>query len=293
MSLRGLAEKVGDVLKPFGVPEVLLYYSIISSKLKGFAGGREIAGKNHVKGRLLLKRGSQLEPLDISELSKVDEKFLELRKTKHLKDIEGKIPKVQEKLWRYFLPRKFADLFYAANYEKGNEIRRIFYDIDRTDVERERVKEVALKFIELTEEKKPEWIKGKPFVMWTGDSFHIYLNLKKPVNTGFYERNIRHDMGFTLEMINELDREFGKIKGGHEKKKGHIIIDPSQTPPGKLARLPFSLHVGDKGVDGIAVPLSRKELENRKIIEELEEIKAGDVIKNLDKLGKNIPSGWL
>ena len=47
-------------------------------------------------------------------------------------------------------------------------------------------------------------------------------------------------------------------------------MDTSNTPPGKLARVPFSFHIKDsKTIDGIAVPISQEELADTKLISKL------------------------
>ena len=61
------------------------------------------------------------------------------------------------------------------------------------------------------------------------------------------------------------------------------MIDPSQTPSGKLARAPFSLHMRDaKTVDGVAVPVDLKKVD----LEELRSLKPETVLKKLERYSK-------
>jgi hypothetical protein len=78
------------LLEPFASVDVLLLYSIVAPHLKDFLHNREIATKIHVPGfRNILKRGTKLEPLYIEEIIEaVDEEFLKLRSTHHLKDVK-------------------------------------------------------------------------------------------------------------------------------------------------------------------------------------------------------------
>lgn len=59
-------------------------------------------------------------------------------------------------------------------------------------------------------------------------------------------------------------------------------MDTSNTPPGKLARCPFSLHIKDsKTIDGIAVPLSQEELSDPKLISRLKKLTPETIWKNI------------
>ena len=72
-----------------------------------------------------------------------------------------------------------------------------------------------------------------------------------------------------------------------EKING-INIDPSQTPSGKLCRAPFSLHMkNEKEVDGVAIPLEVKELNDKNLIKKLKGYTPENIIKELDKLEKS------
>jgi hypothetical protein len=296
--------KYKDVLKPYGELDVLLYYGLIMPKLKKFLAGKELAAKNHIpKGGMpyLIKRGSKEEPLYVEEfLEAVDEKFLQARKElEHLKDARGKITKLQERVWGYFLPRKLSDLFYAANNEgEGKNIDRVFFDLDRgKGATANDALETARAFVKALQSDKELMsnFKGKPFIFWTGSSFHVYLFLKEAKPNSFYEKHIKYSSREALDtniekIVNELMKENKKIVGGHEKVAGKVSIDPSQTPSGKLARVPFSLHMKDaKTVDGIAIPITLDMLSKEGLIKELQAYTPEKVVKELDELAKRLP----
>lgn len=291
-----------NALKPFGELDVLAYYSVAAQKLKGFLKGREIAAKVYIpNGPQLLKRGSQLEPLFVEELAgSVDEEFLQTRKL-HLEEARGKISKGQEKIWQYFFPRKYCTFFYATNTEGINHpIDRIFFDIDRKETQTpEDARLIACELAQLINADKEFGKKIGKFRMmplWTGSSFHIYLLLEKPINHEFYDKELMYSKkeplaSFTGKWVKEIAKSTGlKVIGGHEKQEGFINIDPSQTPSGKLARTPFSLHFKDaKTLDGIALPLTIKQLCTKGIVKELQKATPEKVLKELDKWAKAIP----
>jgi len=302
MDLVGLAkEKKDNLLRPFGHTEVLLYYGIVATKLKKFLHGKEIAAKNWIpKGFLpyLIKRGSKSPPLFIEEFSDVVPKFLETRgKIENLKDARAEITKTQSKIWDYFLPRKLSDFFYATNSEgAGKELERIFYDIDRKGQSVENAQIVASKFIETIKKDKSFRLKYKIFVMWTGSSFHVYLMLKQKITSSFYNKEIHFSKdkpleSFTGRWAEKIKHEAGiKVIGGHEKKPGYINIDPSQSPSGKLARCPFSLHMRTaRDIDGVAIPLKEEMLKDKNLIKKLKAYTPEKVITELDKLAENLP----
>lgn len=290
-----------DVIKPFGEVDVLLYYGVVGSKLTGFLKGKELAAKNWFppKGGLptVLKRGSKEEPLYIEEfVDAVTPEFLSLR-GKHLDEVRAKLTPSQEKVWRYFVPRKLSDLFYATNNEgEGKPIDRIFFDLDRGEgVTSEYAQQVAREFIDvMSDELKELGCKGQ-FVMWTGSSFHVYLFLKRKMPASFYEQNFqvstKGGLGTAAERwVEELRRRGLKVSGSHEKVAGVVVIDPSQTPSGKLARAPFSLHMKDyKTVDGVAVPLEVGMLEEERLVGELREYTPNRVVDELESLSKRLP----
>jgi len=260
-----LLEK-NDVLRPFGQLDVLGYYAAVSGKLRHFLGQREIATKIWIPdGPTLLKRGSLLRPLTAGEIvDNVDEDFLGMRaKIKSLPAARGKFPAVKERIWEYFFLHKLCDFFYAANFEgQGKKMGRIFYDIDRgpefTVWDAARVAASLLEHIRSDDEFGSAIGKNIQFAMFTGSSFHIYLLLKKPIEPASYDSHIQFSekdpgAGFTARWAEKISAETGiRVRGGHEKTRGAINIDPSQTPSGKLARCPLSLHMGDaKTVDEI------------------------------------------
>ncbi|UZE94024.1 MAG: hypothetical protein IB618_00400 [Candidatus Pacearchaeota archaeon] len=289
-----------DILKPFGKTDVLSYYSAIANKLKNFLKNKEIASKVWLPFGFFIKRGSKAQPLYIEEFSVVDNKLLELRSKTNLKRARDKITKQQDKIWGYFPQAKLIDFFYATNREgKGKPIDRIFFDIDRgkgtTAQQTQQVIIALIKTIRSDKEFK-KLIKFKTFLMWTGKSFHLYLMLNKAVPQSFYQKYIscKKDKpleSFTGRWAQKISKETKiKVKGGHEKTFNTIIIDPSQTPSGKLARCPFSLHMkSPKEVDGISVPLNEKMLQDKTLVKKLESLTPEKVIKNLNRWARNLP----
>ncbi len=279
--------------------DVIFYYAKVFPKLKEFLGKREIATKTKLKDFEVLKRGSNKEPLYIDELVKgVNKKFLELRKgNTHLKDVREKLTKTQIKIWEYFVPRKLIEMHYAVNHEgKNKPLWRIYFDIDRKDLPAEKAQKVALALIKIIIKDKTFNKFNKIFPLWTGNSFHIYVLLKKPISHAYYEKYIHIDpknpeSSFTGRWIKQINMEFKEIavSGGHEKEKGRIIIDPSQSPSGKIGRAPFSLYIKNySSPGGYALPLSINDLENRNLIKELRSYTQEEIIRNIDNLAKNL-----
>jgi len=304
MSLLELAKKSENILRPFGHTEVLLYYGIVAQKLKRYLKGKELAAKIWLpSGNLpfFIRRGSKDEPLYIEELCDgATEHLLEVRKEiENLKDAESKLNKTEAKVWHYFVPRKLIDFFYATNGEgAGKDIERIFFDIDRSDVPAEKAQEVARLLVETIEKdtELKKLIKFKTFVMWTGNSFHVYLILDKKIKNSDYEKHFAYKKDTPLESFTgkwaDSIKKASKInvQGGHEKIKGIINIDPSQTPSGKLCRAPFGLHMKDaKTVDGIAIPLKKEMLYDKNLVKELQKYTPERVINELDELAKRLP----
>jgi len=300
MSLKDLAGN--DPIKPFGETDVLLFYAIVSSKLKKFLKGKEIATKVWLPAGNIpsfLNRGSKKEPLYIEEMAEITPDFLELRKA-HLDDVRNKLTKTQQKIWEYFPPRKLMDFFYATNSETpGKSIDRIFFDRDRGEgVSSEDAQEIANVLVNEVIPKDKELPTQKdPFVMWTGSSFHIYLFLKKKEPNEFYVKNFQFSKNdpeatFTGRWAKQV-REITKMNatGGHERVKGLIGIDPSQTPSGKLARVPLSsLHMRDADtVDGVSLPVDKKMLKKSDLVDRLREYTPKKVVKELDSLAKLLP----
>ncbi len=289
-----------DILHKYGYLDVLPYYKIIGEKLVRFLDKKEIAAKNYIpNGPQLLKRGSQLTPLYIKDFVKnLTEDFFEFRKLS-LAEAKPKLNKVQTNIWQYFLPRKFSDFFYATNNENpGKPIDRIFFDIDKSNIKAKEAQKVALSLIKLIKEDKEfnSLVKYKIFPMWTGKSFHIYLLLNKKVPNSFYEKYIQYSkneplLTFTGQWAAKIKEELKiNVIGGHERKPNTINIDPSQTPSGKLARAPFSLHMKDaKTIDGIAIPLTEKDLESKNLINEFKNYNPNNVLNKLNNLAKKFP----
>jgi hypothetical protein len=304
MGIAELARKSKDVIKPFGETEVLLYYGAVATRLKNFLKGKEIAAKNWFPFRPgapphVLKRGSKEEPLFIDEfIEAITPEFLELRKL-HLDEARPKLTHSQEKVWKYFVPRKLSDFFYATNNEgEGKPLERIFFDLDRGErVSAEYVQEVAKGFVDVINEDYKNLGRlncSEPFVIWTGASFHVYLFLKKKMPSLFYDENFqvsaKEELQTTAQKwLNNLKKNGMGVIGSHEKVVGLVSIDPSQTPSGKLARSIFSLHMKDlKTVDGVAIPLETKMLGKKNLVSELRDYTPERVIKELDSLTKRI-----
>jgi len=247
-----------------------------------------------------LKRGSQLEPLFAEELAaNVNEDFLRNSRKLHLEEARGKISKAQEKIWKYFYPRKNCTFLYATNTEGINHpIERVFFDIDRKSQSPEDARLIASELAGLIEcdvAFKKRIGNFKIFPMWTGSSFHVYLMLEKPITHEFYDRELMFSKSrplnsFTGKWAQEIAKATGlKVIGGHEKQEGFINIDTSQTPSGKLARAPFSLHFKDaKTLDGIALPLTLNQLGTKGIVKELQKETPEKAIKELDSWAKAI-----
>ena len=302
MNLLSFSKQCKNIIKPIEHTAVLLYYGIVAPKLKNYLKGKEIAVKNWIPFSpmpYLIKRGSKLEPLFIEEFEKaITPEFLKTRaEIKQLKDAKPKITKQQAKIWDYFLPRKLSDLFYATNNEsQGKQIERIFFDIDRGNLKPEDAQQVALKLVEQIASDKKFNLKGKPSVMWTGSSFHVYYILKKPIPNTIYTSSIAYSKNnplasFTGRWADNINKQIKiKVKGGHEKIKNCINIDPSQTPSGKLCRSVFSLHMADaKTIDGIALPLTTDMLKDKNLVKELKTYTPEKTINNLNELSKRLP----
>lgn len=298
MVLRGLAEE-SEILKPFGELDVLLLYSLVSPALEAFLGEREIASRVWLKQRTLLNRGSQLPPLHAEEVARnVTPDLLKLRAQKGLAEARGNLKPVEEKIWRYFPPRKLCDYFYATNHEgQKHYIDRIFYDIDRPkDLPHKNARDVAHLFLEAvsSDDDFNQLLSSKPLVSWTGSSFHIHLFLKRKQKHDFYDEMIQYsektpDKGFTAKWL-KLVRSKTKINviGGHEKKPGFITIDPSQTPSGKLARSPLgSLHMSDyETVDGISIPVEAPKLADPHLTDALKEYTPRRLVNEVPQLSR-------
>ncbi|MDI6888654.1 MAG: hypothetical protein QMC78_03010 [Methanocellales archaeon] len=301
MSLSELAkEHIDHIMRPYGHTDVLLFYGVVAPKLRKFLDKKEIASKVWLpsgKIKYFLKRGSKEKPLYIAELiDSVTPELLEVRSEKKLSDARGPLTPEQENVWTYFPPRKLSDFFYATNSERANRpIERIFFDIDRGEgVSAKDAQEVTKAFVEVIQDEELSFT-SPLWVCWTGASFHVYLFLKKEMPPTFYEKHFKFTKDsmstFTEKWVAEVGKNVAvKVKGGHEKSANAINIDSSQTPSGKLCRVPFSLHMKDaRTVDGVSIPLELKMLNEPGLISDLTSYSPERVIKELDELARRLP----
>ena len=287
---------MAKILEPYGELDCLFYYSKVASVLAKFIHGKEIATKTTLKDFSFLKRGSNSSPLFIEDLKEVDDKMLKLRRS-HLNQARDNLTAKQILIWQYFVPRKPVNFFYACNGEKpGGPIDRIFIDIDRQSNSSEDARKVCLSLVNIIKKDNDfaKLLKFKIFIMWTGSSFHVYLMLNKKVNLKFYLRYLSYGKGkdesFIMKWADDVKIRIGlNVKAGHQREKKAIILDSSGTPSGKLARAPFSLHMKGMEIDGIAVPVSEKQLGNGDLIDKLRKLTADDIVKNLNSYSKLIP----
>lgn len=290
-----------DPLFPFGKLDVLYFYTKVSPALRDFLKNREIASKIHIGEDFFIRRGSKDEPLFIEELcsEELNDDFFKLRSEISREEAikEGKISKLQAKIWLYFPPTKYVELFYACNGEKqGKPIERIFIDVDRVNLSSEEALKVTKELIKIIEEDEAlkKLIHFETKILWTGSSFHIYLFLNKSVSSSFYNRYFSYSKTEPLESFigrwaDEISKKTGiDVIGGHEKKKNFIVLDPSQTPSGKLARAPFSLHYSEGKIDGICVPLNKKQLQEKNILKKLRTLTAKKVLEQLSFWKNNL-----
>ncbi len=288
--------KEGDILHLNGELDVLDYYSKTASALADFLKDKEIASKVHLPNFFFLKRGSKEKPLFIDDFSVVDSKMLSFRKN-HLKDIRKKLNEKQELVWEYFPPRKLIQFFYATNGEGvGKPIERIFIDIDRRKHSAEDARKVCLELINVIKNDREfnKLLRYRTVVLWTGASFHVYLLLKKKIDLRFYNKYLSYGSGknktesFIMKWAGLVEKNTGiPCRAGHEKSDNFIVLDSSNTPSGKLARAPFSLHIRDgKTVDGVCVPVSADELSDKNLIKRLQKLSPEEVLRDLKKYKK-------
>jgi len=284
-------EGIKDILHPYGSLDILYYYVKVSKILDNFLKSREIATKTVIKDFFFLKRGSNSRPLFIEYLKEVDEKMLKLRAENHLDQVKDKLNKKQILIWQYFVPRKFMNFFYATNKEGvGKAMDRIFIDIDRRKQTAEDARKVAFALINIIKKDKEfnKKLKYRIVVLWTGNSFHVLLLLKNKINLEFYSKYLSYGKkkseSFIVKWAEEASRDTGiSVSAGHEKSDKFIILDSSNTPSGKLGRVPFSLHVkNSEEYDGICVPVSSSALGDKNLINKLNSLTPEKVLKNLD-----------
>ncbi|MEM0465969.1 MAG: hypothetical protein QXW97_04705 [Candidatus Pacearchaeota archaeon] len=285
---------MSDILYSTGELDVLQYYSKFFKVLKNFLYRKKIASKVHLSNLFFLKRGSNSPALYIDDFSEVDSKMLKLRTGNHLKDVESKLTPKQRLIWEYFPPRKLSQLFYATNDEGiGKPIERIFIDIDRKKNSADDARKVALFLLRCIQDDREfnNLVDVKKIViLWTGASFHIYILLKKEIELKFYNKYLsygsekKREFSFIMKWAKIIsDKTDIPVLGGHEKTEKNIVLDSSNTPSGKLARSPFSLHIKDwQNWDGVCVPVSAESLSNKNLVSELEKLTPDLVLKNLD-----------
>ncbi len=287
----------GDVLHTYEELDVLPYYSKTAFALKNFLAGKKIASKVHLQDFFFLKRGSNTKPFFISDFDCVDSKILSLRKN-HLKDVRNQLNEKQQRVWEYFPPRKLIQFFYATNDEGvGKLIERIFIDIDRRKHSADDSRIIALNLVDIIKNDKEFNSKikiKKVIVLWTGASFHVYLLLGKKIDLKFYSKYLSYGSGkgkeesFIVKWAKKVtDSTKIETRAGHEKSDKFIVLDSSNTPSGKLARAPFSLHIKDwKTWDGVCVPVSLDELKDKKLIKKLQGLSPDSVLKDIEEYKK-------
>lgn len=286
-----------DLLHPYNELDVLNRYGKIAPYLQDFLSKKEIASKIVGENFLLLKRGTKNPPLYIKDFKAVDDKFLQLRTDHHLEDVKKQLNKKQILLRQYFVPRKLINFFYACNNEQGKTMDRIFIDIDRQDNSPEDAQKTAESLVKAIQSDKPfsKLMKHKILVMRTGNSFHIILMLAKSIHHKIYDTYLSYgpkkENSFITKRATQVSKDTKlNVLSWHERRKWAIILDSSNTPPGKLARCPFSLHIQDyQTIDGITVPLTAKELSEKSLIPRLQSLtpeKIWENIKIYDKIIK-------
>ena len=288
---------MSDLLHQYWNLDVLWRYSKVAPYLKKLLKGKEIASKIVGEKFVLLKRGTQNAPLFIDDFKEIDDNYLQLRAKHHLDEVKDQLSPKQVLLRQYFVPRKLVNFFYACNNEYGNTIDRIFIDIDRQSNSADDARKVANELIKtiLSDKQLTKLIGYKPLILRTWASFHIYLLLKKPIDHAFYDSYLSYGKGkeqsFTSRRAAEVSTTTKlNVLAGHERKKWAIILDTSNTPPGKLARCPFSLHIKDsKTIDGICVPVSQEELADPKLISKLQKLTPEIIRKNIDHYASLLP----
>ncbi len=271
---------MNDFLHPYGNLDVLGRYGKVAPYLKDLLDKKEIASKIIGENFVLLKRGTKNPPIYIDDFNEIDEKYIQLRANHHLKEVRDKLTPRQIVLRKYFVPRKLVNFFYACNNEYGSKMDRIFIDIDRQDNSADDARKVALALskIIISDEAFTKLIDYKLLIIRTWASFHVYLLLKNSIDHAFYDRYLSYGEGkeesFIVKRASEVsDKTKFEVCAGHERRKWAIILDTSNTPPGKLARCPFSLHIKDNAtIDGIAVPLHQDELADPTLISRLEKL---------------------
>lgn len=297
MTVRELAASVDDVVRPVGQVDPVLLYAVVADAAADYLGDRELCGKIHIPdGPVLLKRGSELEPLTAAMLADaVDRAFLELRDDPgHLDDVRDQLSTAQERVWQYFYPRKYSEFLYATNHEgEGRPIDRVFFDIDRgSGTSAHDALAAARAFVDALDGTVD--VPHDRVIAWTGASFHVELLLPEERPASFYHDRIfdpGSDDTVTAQAVAAVDEQVDvPVRQGHEKADGAIIVDPSQTPSGKLNRVPLgSLHLADATtVDGVSVPLTRDELFADGVLDRLQAYTPEQVVDEIDTLAEKL-----
>jgi len=139
-------------------------------------------------------------------------------------------------------------------------------------------------------------VTDRMLLKWTGASFHVELLLHEPQPAFFYDNRIstsKNDAADTVtdRAITHLqDAVDVPVVGRHERQDDAITIDPSQTPSGKLNRVPLgSLHMADaETVDGVSVPLTTDELFDDGVLEMVQTYDPASVVRAMDALAENL-----
>ena len=288
-----------DLLHPYWDLDVLGRYGKIASFLDPFLKGKDIATKIIGPNFTLLKRGTVLPFIHLEDLKIIDEAYLQLRAKHHLQDVKKQLNEKQILVRQYFFPRKLVNFFYACNNEYGKDIERIFIDIDRQNNPADDARKVALELVKTIKADTSFSLKYKTIILRTWSSFHVYLMLNKPIDHAFYDTYLSYgkkkEKSFINKRASEINKKIHPANGGanlivlwaHARIKNSLILDTSNTPPGKLARCPFSLHIKDaKTIDGICVPVTEDELTDPKLISKIQKLTPETIWENINKYAK-------
>ena len=253
------------VLYNSGQLDCLSYYSKVFSKIKGFVQDREIATKTFIPESpipFILHRGSKDPKLTLQDI-KITSSFLKKRVKHKLHQVEKNLSEKEKLIWRYFVPRKYVELHYACNYEHpGKAFDRVFIDIDagKTLNEQKYISVVKQLLREIRKDKGLKKLAGfKTKLIWTGASIHVYIMLNKSLPHSAYDKHFAFAKSTLTSKWAKAITEKTKVrvKAGHERTSGFIILDTSATPSGKLARCPYSLHLSKAGkLNGVSVPIT-------------------------------------
>lgn len=267
------------VLYSSGQLDCLSYYIKVLPKIKKFVGDRELATKTYVPKAIppfILHRGSKDPALKASDI-KVTQAFLKKRVGKKLHQVEKDLSEKDQLVWRYFVPRKLVEMHYACNYEgAGKSFDRVFIDVDAGKGVDDTKYAAVVKQL-LKEIRSDKTISGQIKLIWTGKGIHVYLMLSGKKPHSFYDKYFAFGKNtLTTKWAKAISEKTKvKTKAGHERTPNTVILDTSATPSGKLARVPYSLHLSSKGVlNGVSVPIKEKDLDNLNSLKNLTPDKA-------------------